>query len=192
MLKTDHLKQIQVAKSQKNYDLMLLSAKEALNAYPSDEDLKEALCDAQAYYVNEKLHSDLLKTLEEKEDWEGLQAIYLKLLSVFPSSEKLHHLLEKTRKKIERSAKEAKENFYQKAERQVKEMMQKGDLQGAENACYEILSSDPKQKKILKLLIKIQHRIDKDIEKALGFYYKNAVPSLEREYQAHQENYVRV
>ena len=99
MQKIDFLKSIQEAKAKKDYDAMLVNAKTAMQAYPSDDDFQELLHDAQGYYVNQKLESDLLEKLEEKEDWQGLQAVYLKLLSVFPDSKKLHKLLEKVRTK---------------------------------------------------------------------------------------------
>lgn len=192
MAKPEYLKQIQSAKSEKNYDLMLAKAKEAMGAFPSDEDFQELLHDAQGYYVNQKLDSELLRTLELKEDWQGLQAVYLKLLSVFPESKKLHKLLEKVRKQVEKTSARAKVDFYKKAEVQIRDMIQKGELHDAESACYEILGSDPSQTHILALLAKVQHRIDKEIESALSLYYETSMPALKKEYAAHKEDYIRV
>ena len=192
MQKEEHLKLIRSAKSQKDYDLMLVQAKEAAFACPNDEDIVEALHDAQAYYVNNKLESELLRTLELKEDWQALQAVYLKLLSVFPESKKLHKLLDKVRAKIEKTAHKAKVEFYKKAEAQIESMIKEGKLDDAENACYEILSTSPEQSHIIALLAKVQRRIDAEIESALGLYYKTAVPSLKREYAEHRDDYIRV
>ncbi len=192
MQKAEHLKLIQEAKSQKNYDLMLASAQEARQAYPEDKDFEELLHDAQGYYVNQKLESELLKSLEAKEDWQALQAVYLKLLTVFPESKKLHKLLDSVRAKIEKTAAKAKEEFYAKAEEQIRTMMKEGKYDDAENACYEILSAHPEQSSIIGLLAKVQHRIDRDIEKALSLYYSSAVPSLKKDYAAHRKDYIRV
>ena len=192
MQKADFLKSIQAAKSQKNYDLMLAEAKEAAMIFSHDEDILEALHDAQGYYVNSKLESELLKSLEDKEDWQALQAVYLKLLSVFPESKRLHKLLDKVRVKIEKTASKAKKEFYKNAEDQIESMIKEGHLEDAERACYEILSTNPEQSRIIALLAKVQHRIDTEIESALGLYYKTAVPSLKKEYAAHRDDYIRV
>lgn len=192
MQKTDFLKSIQEAKAQKNYDLMLVNAKTAVQAFPSDGDLQELLHDAQGYYVNQKLESDLLETLEKQEDWQGLQAIYLKLLSVFPDSKKLHNLLDKVRINIEKKAKKAKVEFYKNAEEQIKVMIKVGQFDDAESACYEIIGLDPNNSTVIRLLAKVQHHIDQEIESALSLYYKSAVPNLKREYGAHKEDYIQV
>lgn len=192
MQKIDFLKSIQEAKAKKDYDAMLVNAKSAMQAYPSDDEFQELLHDAQGYYVNQKLESDLLESLEEKEDWQGLQAVYLKLLSVFPDSKKLHKLLEKVRIKIEKKAEKEKDQFYKKAEDQIREMINKKQYEDAESACYEILGLDPNNRTVICLLAKTQHKIDNQIESALSLYYKTAVPNLKKEYKAHREDYVRV
>lgn len=192
MQKTEFLNLIQEAKAKKDYDLMLANARDAVQAYPSEEDFRELLHDAQAYYVNQKLESDLLITLEEKEDWQALQAVYLKLLSVFPESKKLHQLLDKVRAKINKQAEAQKVSFYKNAENQIREMISKNQLEDAESACYEILGLDPNNSTVIHLLAKVQHRIDQDIESALSLYYKSASPVLKKEYKAHKEDYIRV
>lgn len=171
---------------------MLESAKAGVQAFPEDSCFLEHLHDAQAYYVNEKLESDLLDKLEKNKDWTGLQAVYLRLLGIFPESKKLHRLLDKVKRKIQASAENERKDFYQNAEKEIQSLIQKDQLDDAERACYEILSHDPERRAFIRLLAKVQHLIDNEIEEGLSLYYKTAIPALKADYKAHEEGYIRV
>lgn len=192
MDKSQLLKTISTAKSKKDYDLMLNSALEAQVSYPNDKEIEELVHDARGYYVKEKLESDLLKKLEKNEDWQALQAVYLKLLTIFPESKKLQRLLSRVKTQIEKSASQEKGRFFSNAKEKILQMIENNELEAAESATYEILSHTPENRDFIHLLARIQHLIDKEIEKKLSLYFKTAIPELQNEYKHQSEKFIRI
>lgn len=190
--KKQYIEAILSAKKTKKYDQMLEAAQGAIQALPEDEDIKELLHDAQAYYVDEKLGSKLLDKLEENKDWIGLQGIYLRLLGIFPESKKLIRLLSRIKRRIQKQAEEEREAYFENAKNEILKLIKQGDLEDAEHACYEILSYDSERTNFIYLLAKIQHLIDKEIEKALSLYYKTTIPDLKAEYKRNKESFIRI
>lgn len=190
--KNQILSAIESAKKAKNYEEMLAKAHEAVQIYPGEAVFKKHLHDAQAYYVDEKLESKLLDKLEEDKDWLGLQAIYLKLLSIFPESKELQKLLHRVKVQIQKSAEKERGAYFDHAYDEILKLIKEGQLEDAERACYEVLSYESNRSRFIHLLAKIQHLIDKEIEKGLSIYYKTAIPELKNAYKANKENYIRV
>jgi hypothetical protein len=183
---------IKTAKADKKYAQMLEMAQTAVRIYPKDSTCAKLLHEARAYYVNEKLSSKLLDSLEANKDWEGLKAIYLKLLGVFPESKKLHRLLNKVRRKMEEGMEKERMEYYKNAYQEIKNMMKQNRLSEAERAAYEVLSYNQKNSSFIRLLAKIQAKIDRKIEEDLSLYYKSAIPSLKMEYKNNKEHFIRI
>lgn len=175
----------------KNSDEILA---EAQKAYREDPNLanKGRLHDAQADYVNDKLSSSLLKELEKKGDWQGLLAIYEKLLSVFPESGKLKHLLAHVHQKITATEAKQRDLYYKNAREAIEDMVLKGQLDDAQQACYEMLALDRDNSGFIHLLARIQHLQDKEMDKLLTLYFKESTPKLQAEYRAHKDQFIRV
>lgn len=170
----------------------LALAGEAIRLFPNEEDFKEELQDARAYYVHKKLKSKLLDQLEEKGDYLGVQAIYLKLFGIFPESNELQKALKKIQLKINKNAGEERIQLLKKAEQEIQKLIESDKLDDAERACYEVLSHAPERREFIHLLAKTQNRIDKEIEKGLTLYYKMAIPALQEEYKTHQEQFIQI
>lgn len=176
----------------KNTDEQLLAAQTAYAQNPGDPKLKQKLHDAQAEYVNEKLNSHLLTDLEKNKDWQGLLAIYEKLLTVFPESDRLKVLLQKVHKKIDATQTEERLLYFKEAQRQIQDMILKGELDAAEQATYEMLALDSNNHHFIHLLAHIQHLQDKVMDKLLTLYFSEATPQLKAEYKADKKNFIRV
>ena len=186
------LEEIKKAEKAKNFDAMLLAAQKAYAIYPEDKTFASRVHDAQAEYVNDKLSSKLLLDLEQKEDWQGLLAIYEKLLTIFPESARLQNLLKKAHTKIVQAQEKARKEYFKNAQKTIGEMVKKGELDDAEQACYEMLALDENNKQFIRLLAHIQHLQDKVMNKLLGVYFKEVIPALKTEYKAHKEDFIRV
>ncbi len=185
----DEIKKLETAK---NFDGMLVAAQKALSQYPGDLTFKERLHEAQAEYVNDKLNSKLLTDLERNGDWQGLLAIYEKLLSVFPDSDRLQVLLKKVHQKILDSQKKERKEYFKNAKRAIEDMVLKGQLDDAEQATYEMLALDTTNKHFIHLLAHIQHLQDKEMDKLLTLYFAETVPELKAEYKAHKDQFIHV
>ncbi len=186
------ISEIKKAKSAKDYDGMLALAQNATKLFPSENKIFGFLHDAQAHYVDEKLHSDVVKQLEEKGDWKTLQAVYQKLLNVFPDSKKLHKLLKKIKKKIRKGQTAEEKAHYLEIKNRILELMKSKKLDDALNACYEVLSHDPEDEEFQALAEKIQSKLDKQVDKDLNTYFKTAVPELKEEYRSDKKAFIRV
>jgi hypothetical protein len=184
--------EIKAAKKADNFDQMLVLARQALQEHPGESKFLDLLHDAQAYYVNAKLDSDVVHQLEEKQDWNTLEGVYLKLLGVFPESHKLKKLLAKTKKKIQKGQTAEEKAYYQGLQTQVKDLAKKGELDSALQACYEFLSHYPEDETFLRLAEKVERKRGSQIEKSLTAYFKEAVPKLKAEYKAHKADFIRV
>lgn len=185
----DEIKKLETAK---NFDGMLAAAQKAWGENPDDKDFRTRVHDAQAEYVNDKLSSKLLVDLEKKGDWQGLLAIYEKLLSVFPESDRLQHLLKVVRQKILDTQKKERTEYFKNAKCAIEDMILKGQLDDAEQACYEMLALDNANKHFIHLLAHIQHVQDKEMDKLLTLYFQETVPELKSEYKAHKDQFIRV
>lgn len=185
----DEIKKLEAAK---NFDGMLAAAQKAWGENPEDKDFRTRVHDAQAEYVNDKLNSKLLVDLEKKGDWQGLLAVYEKLLSVFPESDRLQHLLKDVRQKILDTQKKERTGYFKNAKRSIEDMILKGQLDDAEQACYEMLALDNTNKHFIHLLAHIQHVQDKEMDKLLTLYFQETVPELKSEYKANKDQFIRV
>lgn len=190
--KSQILDEIKKLESAKNFDGMLVAAQKAWAENPEDKGFRTRLHDAQAEYVNEKLESQLLTDLKKKGDWQGLLAIYEKLLSVFPESDRLQHLLKDVRQRILDTQKKERTVYFKNAKLAIENMVLKGQLDDAEQACYEMLALDKTNKHFIHLLAHIQHVQDKEMDKLLTLYFQETVPELKSEYKAHKDQFIRV
>lgn len=179
-------------KSERNYDALLLKAQEASLAYPQEARFWAMLHYAQVHYVKEKLKSSMLSQLEEKKDYRTLIQVYQKLLSIFPESKEIHRLLCKARKKIEKTEQAELMDFYNKAEQQIHEMIKKEEYEKALAATYEILASDPKNKRFIRLLLEADEKLNDQMDKELEIYFKKSKTSLKEEYTRDRSKFIRV
>ncbi len=189
--KDTHFQAILSAKRGQNYEAMIQAAQRALQVFPSEKRFQDLLHEAQAYYVNEKLHSDVVRRLEAKEDWVSLAAVYQKLLTVFPESRELHVLLDKVRQKLERVAQLQNEAYRKDSETQIRQMIQMGHLDEAEQACYELLAQDLHNRSAQYLLAHVQHKIEREMDQAMEVFYKTHYGDLKLEYAKNKEAFVR-
>lgn len=186
------LEEIKKAEVAKNFDAMLTLCQRGLFENPGDPELMKWMHKAQAEYVNEKLHSQLLVELEKKKDWTGLLAIYEKLLTIFPESDRLHTLLKKVQKRIEEGHKQERKDYFKAAEARIETMILKKQLDEAEQACYEMLALDQNNRDFIHLLAHVQHLQDKEMDKLLNLYFAEAVPALRTQYEAKKEQFIRI
>ena len=186
------LKELKDLKSQKNFDQLLLRSHEALEAYPDESKFMVFLHYAQENYVKEKLDSQIVDQLIEKKDYAALAAVYQKLLTILPDSRDLKHRLQKARLKIQEAHKDELKTFYANAAAHIQELTQKGEYENAVNACHEILEQDPENKTFIRLLVKADNLLDKEMNKLLELYYKDTIPALYKEYETRQDNFIKI
>lgn len=179
-------------KSDKNYDALLLTAQRAVQTFPNEQSFWNALHYAQSHYVEKKLESQIVKQLEGKGDYLSLMAVYQKLLTIFPESKKLHKLLKKLRVKIQEAHKTEVKNFYSQAKKQIEELIQKGEYENAKTACWEILEDEPENKDFVQLLLKASQALDHKMDAELELYFKTTFSNNQREYQEHQDQFIRI
>jgi tetratricopeptide (TPR) repeat protein len=144
------IQELEAARSAKNWDAAMVVARRGLLAFPGQTELLDALHSAQAHYVRDKLHSDVVLQLEVKGDYMTLFAVYQKLLSIFPESGKLKRLLKKVKKQIDRAQHKAHEQFFNSVELKMKEFVAAGEIEDALQACAEILAVEPANRRFLK------------------------------------------
>ncbi len=186
------LKELKRLKSEKNFDQLLLNATQAVEQYPTEAKFLDFLHYAQEHYVKQKLDSQIVDQLLEKKDYPALAAVYQKLLTVLPDSRDLQKRLQKTRKKIQESHKDELKTFYAQAQTRIADMIQKGEYENAVAACHEILEQDSTNKTFVKLLVKADGLLDKEMDKLLEIYYKDAVPTLHKEYEAKHDQFIKI
>lgn len=184
------LKELKGLKSQKNFDQLLLTATQAVEQYPTEAKFLDFLHYAQEHYVKQKLDSQIVDQLVEKKDYPALAAVYQKLLTILPESHDLQKRLKKTRQKIQESHKDELKTYYAQAQTRIAEMIQKGEYENAVAACHEILEQDPGQKTFVKLLVKADGLLDKEMDKLLELYYKDTLPALREEYKERKADFI--
>lgn len=186
------LKELKSLKSAKNFDQLLARSQEALTVFPDEPKLLSFLHYAQEHYVKAKLDSQIVDQLEEKKDYAALAAVYSKLLTILPDSRDLRHRLQKAQLKIQEEHRGELKAFYAGAEKQIKEMTEKGEYEKAVNACHEILEQDPENKTFIRLLVKADNLLDKEMNQLLEIYYKETLPALYKEYESKQDNFIKI
>ncbi len=186
------IKELKRLKSEGSYDAMLATAQKATMAYTEDAKIWELLHYAQAHYVNEKLKSQIVMQLEEKEDYVSLAQVYLKLLSIFPESKHLKKSLQKARKKIQEGHETETQTYYRNAKKQIEEMIQKTNYEAAIQASFEILDQDSENKTFLRLLAHAESLLDEQMNKELEKYYQEVLPALKAEYKEHKDKFITI
>ncbi|MFA6024695.1 MAG: hypothetical protein WC777_05880 [Candidatus Gracilibacteria bacterium] len=186
------LKTLKRLKSEKNFDALLLSAQQALLQFPEESRFLQFLHEAQEEYVKNKLDSQIVAQLIEKKDYAALAAVYQRLLSILPSSRSLQNRLQKVQEKIQEGKKEEIEAYFTEAEKQITVMLQKNDYENAVKACHEILDQNPQNKTFIKLLVKADAGLEKEMDQLLQVYYKEDLPKFTKEYQAAKDQFIRI
>lgn len=184
------LKELKGLKSQKNFDQLLLTATQAVEQYPTEAKFLDFLHYAQEHYVKQKLDSQIVDQLVEKKDYPALAAVYQKLLTILPESHDLQKRLKKVREKIQETHKDEVKTYYTQAQGRITEMIQKGEYENAVAACHEILEQDPMNKTFVKLLVKADGLLDKEMDKLLELYYKDTLPALREEYKERKADFI--
>lgn len=186
------LKELKRLKSEKNFDQLLLNATQAVEQYPTEAKFLDFLHYAQEHYVKEKLDSQIVDQLVEKKDYPALAAVYQKLLTILPESHDLQKRLKKVRGKIQETHKDEVKAYYTQAQTRIADMIQKGEYENAVAACNEILEQDPENKTFVKLLVKADGLLDKEMDKLLELYYKDVIPALYEEYETKQDQFIKI
>lgn len=190
--KDEFLQELKRCKSAKDYDAMLAAAQQAVSAFPDENKLWDLLHFAQAHYVNTKLESDVLKQLEERQDYSSLANVYLKLLTIFPESKQLVKLLKKTREKIQEAHKNELKTYYADAVKKIESLMTEKNFEQAVEACHEILATEPENKTFIKLLVHAEAGLEDQMNLALELYFKDAIPALKAEYSENKDKFVKI
>lgn len=183
------LKQIQ---SKKDWDSLIVAAKNAIQEYPKDRSFKKTLHKAQANYVKQKLDSDLVHKLEQSKDYQTLKQVYQKLLSVFPESKELKKLLKHIDQKIQNADSEQHKAALAEAKQHINQLLKEKAYDQAQQAAYELLSYDSNNKLFRSLLAKVNKKRDRVIEKELSTYFKEAIPTLKQAFQKNPDSFIRV
>jgi hypothetical protein len=184
--------QIKELKKAKDWDQMLVVTKQALKDFPGESKILNWLHYAQAHYVDQKLHSDVVKQLEEKQDYSTLYNVYLKLLGVFPESRQLKKLLKKVKSKIDQAHVDERQAYFDQAEATIKQFMGKQEYDKARNACYEIMSYDPENEHFMRLSARIERRFDRKLNTEMDAFYKEELPRLKDEYKADKIKFIKL
>jgi vacuolar-type H+-ATPase subunit E/Vma4 len=188
----EYLKQLKDLKAEKNFDPLLACAQEAVAAYPEDKKIRHFLHYAQEHYVHEKLDSQIVEQLQEKEDYTSLTTVYQKLLTIFPESKDLQKRLKQARQKLAEAHHDQMQNYYISAEKQIREMLARRDYENASTACNEILEQEPENKVFIRLLVKAEAGLEKQMNEVLELYYKEVLPMLREEYKEHKDQFIRI
>lgn len=191
MTKWQHYKEIQKFKAVKDYDGMILAAKNAL-AEHDNFIFRHYLHDAQAHYVNDKLKSDVVKQLEANKDYISLQMVYQKLLMIFPESSKLRKLLSDLHKLIEDESKLQKKTYFTEVEANIAALMKAENFEEALLHCQEALNFDKGNKKFLRLHEKISAKRDSQIENSLDEYFSKTIPELKAQFKSNRSAFISV
>ena len=186
------LEEIKQLKKAGDFDGMLAAAQKATQALPGDEKILDALHEAQALYINQKLKSDLVHQLEKKGDYVTLQGVYKKLLSVFPESKKLQKLLKDVKAKLEKAQTSESKNYFDGIKKQIRELASEGRTDEAIQACYEVLSQNPEMEDFQALLEKVQKQAEGQTEKAMDSFFEKAGPALKAEFSQDKDKFIRV
>ncbi len=186
------LNDLRAAQNAQNQDVFLRLAETAIQQFPQDRNVKHLLDDAEKEVVHKKLSSELIQNLIQKHDWRALQTAYLKLLSVFPESTNLKTQLAVVENKILHGSEEEQKEFTSAALLKIKTLEDANQWTEAEQACYELLSKKPGDSQIIAKLARIQKTIDTQIDQELSHYFEVAIPLLETEYTAHQNQFVKI
>ncbi len=188
----EYLEAIRTAEKSADYDAMLKLCQQAAQEFPSVDEVKGYLHDAQAHYVTEKLESDVVKELVKKEDYVTLYAVYQKLFLVFPESKKLKKLLNKVEKKVEYAHSHQQQIYLKDGKVKIHALMKEKKYDEALQACYELKTYAPKDKTLEDLTQKVRAKRDSGIEVILTAFYKEAIPKLSKSYEANKEAFIRV
>jgi len=186
------LKELKYLKSQKDFDQLLLHAHTALDMFPEEVRFLDYLHYAQEHYVKQKLDSQIVDQLIEKKDYAALAAVYQKLLTILPDSRDLKHRLQKTREKIQEAHQDELKSFYANAAAHIQELMKENKFEDAISACHEILEQNPENKTFINLLVKADKLMDKEMNKLLDLYYKDAIPMLYKEYATDHDQFIKI
>lgn len=179
-------------KSEGSYDAMLALAQKAALAFPYETKIWNLLHYAQGHYVNEKIESQIVKQLEEKNDYTSLVQIYLKLLTIFPESKQVKKMLQKSRKKIQEGRENEMKTYYENAKTKIEEMIKKGDYESAIQASYEILEEGTEDKAFPRLLVRAEDLLDRQMNQELERIYQEMLPALMAEYKEHKDQFIRI
>ncbi len=101
-------------------------------------------------------------------------------------------IIKKTRKKIQEGHENEMKTFYQNAEAKIKEMIQKGEYEGAIDASYEILGQEPENKTFSRLLVHAENLLDHQMNSELEKYYEEVLPALKAEYKERQDRFIKI
>lgn len=179
-------------KRDKNYDALITESKKALAIYNDNRRIKHFLHFGQAHYISQKLNSDLVRQLEEEENFQTLTQVYYKLLSVFPESKKLKKLLLVVEKKMkERDESESKE-YSKDAQNIVWKLLNEKKYDAALQACYQLLIYQPDNVKFQKLMKKTRMLRNREIALDLEKYFDESNPTLKAEFLVNKKAFVRI
>lgn len=191
MTRFEHYKEIQKFKAVKDYDGMIVAAKNALAEYDNFV-FRHYLHYAQAHYVNAKLKSDVVKQLEANKDYLSLQMVYQKLLMIFPESKKLRSLLSDVHKMLDEQSKLQKAAYFNEAEAKINELIKTQTYDEALEHCREVLNYDSSNKRFQNLESKINALRDSQIENSLDEYFNKTIPELRTQFLASKDTFVSV
>jgi hypothetical protein len=190
--KKSYLGLLKKQKKEKDWDAMLVSAHDAIEAYPNVKVFWRRLHFAQSHYVNEKLNSDLVHELEHKEDYSALLQVYQRLRLVFPESRKLMKRTKSAQKAKDKQTEKDQKDVLVQAEARIASLMKDGQMDTALTSCYEILSYLPSHKGTLRVKDKILVKRDKQISKELGSVINKSYKVTREEYKADKKSVIRI
>lgn len=164
------------------------ACQELLKVNPYDKSVHKYLEEIQERILKEnekKVDADIESTMHlwKEEKFNELMEIYGKLYQYAPNHSRLIKLVQKLQEKMTEAQKTSQKDFLQKAVNAIKGLISDGKFGDAIQACNELLSLDPMNRKGKELLLEAKNRlIDQklkensrvvegaDFERALEFY----------------------
>jgi len=190
--KKSYLALLKKQQKEKDWDAMLVSAQEAVAAHPDDRVFWRKLHFAQSHYVDAKLNSDLVHELDEQHSYKELLQVYQRLLMVFPESKKLSKLMKKARKALSEETLKEQASYLTEAQSKVESLVKEGRVDDALQACYEILTYVPEDKRSIRMTTKVLRQRERQIDKEIGTVFRKSYDLTKIEFKANKKSVIRI
>jgi hypothetical protein len=186
-------KKIRKLKKEKKWDELIVLLKVSLKAkIENPEQIQNELKKAQIKYVDEKMHSPIIKDLKGKKDLKSLFQIYHTLLAILPESKRIRKELQELR--LQRSKEEIqKEKLYIKESKaKIEKLIQDKQYDSAIQASYEFLTQEIESQSFKTLLQKALKEREKGINEDLEKYFTKSDSLIESEYKQDSEKFIKI
>lgn len=186
------LSEIQQLQAAGNLEAMLFRCQQGVQAFPENEEFHRCLAYAQAHYVEEKLHSTILKELEQKKDYLTLHKVYKKLQEIFPESLELKTLLRKIEKQLKSAHNQERDQYIASAKIAIQSFLDAGKIDEALHACEELLAYAPYDVTVKSLFRKVMSLRNLELNQGMEGYFQKHFDEWGKDCLSRPQAYVQL